>query len=337
MATPVVLFTPLVSSYSNRSLAPAVVSGWNRRARRELTRCNTLLSDVRTAFSAKPCARVAFRTSEELHVKRHLKGLVKRGLRQAASEREHPLEQIVLRSAGLNRQPTDAQIDDVAAAVARALNPLLGVAMSGNVHGIRKVLELASVLCAEATSLACMHQTTADIVAHERTTWPLNISHDAKERRRTLRLITGPRRLPLGKPSPQPIAPRKTTGFSNPASAAVLVALKAIEIERSFRIPSELFPSLQPKWSAAAVSLPDLEPSTAGAWFNVIWMYICDRNAGAPEKSELRRLAETHQPPSDSDTPRNVRANLREALEKTFLRLAQGRGHRRRTASRAQR
>jgi hypothetical protein len=147
------------------------------------------------------------------------------------------------------------------------LSPLLGVAMSGNVHAIRKVTELSSNLCAETTTLACMHQEAADSVARERTTWPLNISHDPKERRRTLRLVNGPRRLPLGNPSGQPTAARKAGGFSSPANAAVLVALKAIEIERSFRIPSEVFPPLQPKWSAAAARLPDLQPSTAGAWF----------------------------------------------------------------------
>jgi hypothetical protein len=258
-------------------------------------------------------------------VKRHLTGLVKRGLRQAASDREHPIEQIVLRSAGLTRQPTDGQIDDIAVTIGNVLRPLLGIAMSGNVHAIRKVTELASDLCAETTTLACMHQEAANVVARERTTWPLNISHDPTERRRTLRLITGPRRLPLGNPPNQPMATRKMGGFSNPANAAVLVALKAIEIERSFRIPSELFPPLQPRWSAAAASLPDLQPSTAAAWFNVIWMYICDRHAGAPEKSELRRLAEPANSPLASSTELHVRATLRKALERTFLRLAQGR------------
>lgn len=271
-------------------------------------------------------------------MKRHLTGLVKRGLRHADSDRKHPIEKIVLRSAGLTRQPTDAQIDALAANAAHVLTPLLGIAMSGNVHALRKVTELASNLCAETTTLACMHQAAADLVARERTTWPLNISHEAKERRRTLRLVTGSRRLPLGNPSREPAAERKPAGFSSPATAAVLVALKAIEIERSFRIPSELFPPLQPKWSAAAARLPDLQPSTADAWFTVIWMYICDRHGGAPEKSELRRFAgATDAPPGAGGEP-NVRAQIRHALEQAFLRLVQGRGvksGRRRGRSRA--
>jgi hypothetical protein len=250
--------------------------------------------------------------------------LVKRGLRHAASDRNHPLEQIVLRSAGWTRQPTDEQIDEIAATAANVLSPLLGIAMSGNVHAIRKVTELASNLCAETAALACMHQEAADIVARERTTWPLNISHDPKERRRTLRLVNGPRRLPLGNPQSEPTADRKPGGYSSPANAAVLVALKAIEIERSFRIPSELFPTLQPKWSAAAARLPDLQPSTAGAWFQVIWMYICDRHAGAPEKSALRRVAETPDSPLISIAESNVRASLRKVLKRAFLRLARG-------------
>jgi hypothetical protein len=259
-------------------------------------------------------------------VKRQLTGLVKRGFRHAANDREHPLEKILLRSAGLTRQPTDGQIDEIAATIVHALSPLLGVAMSGNVHAIRKVTELASHLCAETTTLACMHQEAADIVARERTTWPLNLSHDPKERRRAMRLVNGPRRLPLGNPPIQPIAARKAGGFSNPVNAAVLVALKAIEIERSFRIPSELFPTLQPTWSAAAACLPDLQPATAGAWFKVIWMYICDRHAGAPEKSALRRLAESTGSPLTSIAEPDVRAALRKALERAFLRLARGRG-----------
>ncbi|MES2695382.1 MAG: hypothetical protein V4773_18035 [Verrucomicrobiota bacterium] len=263
-------------------------------------------------------------------MKRHLKGLLERGLRHAESDRNHPIEKIVLRSAGLTRQPTEGQIDEIAAAVASVLSPLLGVAMSGNVHALRKVTELASHLCAETTTLACMHQEAADVVARERTTWPLNLSHDPKERRRTLRLVTGPRRLPLGNPSSQPAPTRKAGGFSNPVSAAVLVALKAIEIERSFRIPSELFPTLQPKWSAAAASLPELQPSTADAWFKVIWMYICDRHAGAPEKSELRRLVESTNAAVTATTEPNVRAALRKALEEAFFRLAQGRNSGRR-------
>jgi hypothetical protein len=248
--------------------------------------------------------------------------LVQRGLRQASSDREHPIERLVLRAAGLTRQPTDAQIDELANAVGRGLAPLLGVAMSGNVHAIRRVTELAAQLCAEATTLACMHQEAADVVARERTTWPLNVSHDAKERRRSLRLVSGPRRLPLGNP-PRPAAssPTKAGGFSSPARAAVLVALKAIEIERSFRIPSELFPVLQPPWSAAAARLPELQPATADAWFKVIWMYICDRHGDAPEQSDLRRLVAADE--------RNVRAALRFTLKQTFLQLAQGRRSRR--------
>jgi hypothetical protein len=286
---------------------------------------------------AQPCAWDAIRATEEVHVKRHLAGLVKRGLRQAASGRNHPLEQIVLRSAGLTRQPTDAQLDEMAAAIASQLSPLLGVAMSGNVHAIRKVTELASNLCAETTALACMHHEAADVVARERTTWPLALSHDPKERRRTLRLVTGSRRLPLGNPPGQPAVARKPGGFSHPANAAVLVALKAIEIERAFRIPSELFPTLQPAWSAAAARLPDLQPATAGAWFKVIWLYICDRHAGAPEKSVLRRLTEakTSTITADAHADLAVRAALRETLERAFLRLAQGRDHRRRRANRS--
>lgn len=262
-------------------------------------------------------------------MKRHLTGLVERGLRHAASSRNHPIEKIVLRSAGLTRQPTDGQIDEIAAMIANALNPLLSVAMSGNVHAIRKVTELASNLCAETTTLACMQQEAANLVARERTTWPLNLSPDPKQRRRALRLLTGPRRLPLGELSRPPAIARKARGFSHPANAAVLVALKAIEIERSFRIPSELFPTLQPNWSAAAARLPDLEPSTTDAWFKVIWMYICDRHAGAPEKSELRRLAEAVEPSLASASEPNVRAALRKIFEQAFLRLARGRtrGH----------
>lgn len=261
----------------------------------------------------------------KLHVKRHLTGLVTRGLRHAASDRSHPIEKIVLRSAGLTRQPTEGEIDEIVAKITHVLNPLLGVAMSGNVHAIRKVTELASNLCAETTTLACMHQEAADTVARERTTWPLNLSHDPKERRRTLRLVTGPRRLPLGNPPRPPAVARKAGGFSNPANAALLVALKAIEIERSFRIPSELFPTLQPKWSAAAARLPDLQPSTADAWFKVIWMYICDRHAGAPEKSELRRLAEATGASVTATADSDVRAALRDVLEQAFLQLVRGR------------
>lgn len=277
-----------------------------------------------------PCAGGAIRATEEANVKRQLQGLVKRGLGGAANDRNHPIEKLVLRSAGLTRQPTDGHIDEIAAAVAHLLGPLLGSAMSGNVHAIRKVTEVASNLCAEATTLACMHQEAADVVARERGSWPLNISHEAKERRRALRLVTGPRRLPLGNPPSQPVAVRKARGFTGPANAAVLVAVKAIEIERAFRIPSELFPQLQPHWSAAAASLPDLQPATAGAWFKVIWMYICDRHAGAPENSELRRLAAPLEPSLTPGTEPNVRAVLRTILKRAFLRLARGRAQGRR-------
>lgn len=251
---------------------------------------------------------------------------MKRGLGEANSDRSRPIERIVLRAAGLTRQPTDARIDEIAASASRQLGPLLGIAMSGNVHAIRKVTELASNLCAEATTLACMHQEAADIVARERSTWPLDVSHDPRKRRRALRLVNGPRRLPLGNPPVQPPAPRKTRGFSHPAHAAVLVALKAIEIERSFRIPSELFPQLQPDWSAAAARLPDLQPGTAGAWFKVIWLYVCDRHGGTPEKSELRRLAAPAAPTPIPDAEAGLRANLRHVLKQAFLELARGRG-----------
>ncbi len=229
----------------------------------------------------------------------------------------------MLREAGLTRQPTDAQIDEIAQAIGRRLAPLLDVAMSGNVHAIRRVTELASQLCAEATTLACMHHEAANIVARERTTWPLDLSHDPKARRRSLRLLSGPRRLPLGNPpSPVVMSPVKRGGYSSPARAALLVALKAIEIERSFRIPSQLFPALQPEWSAAAARLPEFQPATAEAWFKVIWMYICDRYAGAPEESDLRRLV--------APDERNVRSALRSTLKQLFLQWARGRRVRRR-------
>jgi hypothetical protein len=285
---------------------------------------------VRDHRGAQPCTCDAIRTTEELHVKRQLAGLVKRGLGDAANDRNRPIEKIVLRSAGLTRQPTDGQIDEIVATAASVLSPLLGIAMSGNVHAIRKVAELVSNLCAETTTLACMHQEAADVVARERSTWPLNISHDPRERRRTLRLVTGPRRLPLGNPPSQPAAVRKVRGYSSPANAAVLVALKAIEIERSFRIPSELFPSLQPNWSAAAANLPDLEPSTTDAWFKVIWMYVCDRHTGAPEKSDLRRLVATPESAIARDTDSHTRTALRLILKRAFLRLARGRSRDRR-------
>ena len=278
----------------------------------------------------QPCAGRLFRTTEDSIVKRRFTGLVRRGLRHSPSERDHPIEKIVLRSAGLARQPSDAQIDDAAVVVANALKPLLGAAMAGNVHAIRKVTELASDLCAETTTLACMHQEAANTVARERTTWPLNISHDAKDRRRALRLVNGPRRLPLGNPVSRAVVASRTRRYSSPATAVVLVALKAIEIERSFRIPSELFPTLQPRWSAAAARLPDLQPSTAGAWFEVIWMYVCDRHAGVPEQSALQRLILATEPPPHSTGRPNARTLLRETLEATFLRLVQGRVHHRR-------
>ncbi len=267
-------------------------------------------------------------------MKRHLTGLVQRGLRPSASDLNHPIEKILLRSAGLARQPTPAQLDEMAAAAAAALAPLVSVAMSGNVHAIRKVTELAAHLCAETTTLACMHQEAANTVARERTTWPLAVSHDPRERRRALRLVTGPRRLPLGVPAAPPAAARKAGGFSSPAGAALLVALKAIEIERSFRIPTELFPTLQPRWSAAAARLPDLQPATAEAWFKVIWMYICERHDGAPEKSELRRLVSVPDALPGSPADSDVRAALHATLERAFLQLASGRDRRGRRARR---
>lgn len=262
-------------------------------------------------------------------MKRRLTGLVKRGLRHAASDRSHPIEKLVLRSAGLARQPTDGQLDELVAEISRQLGPLLAAAMAGNVHALRKVTELAATLCAETTTLACLHQDQADLVARERTSWPLNLSHDPKERRRALRLVTGPRRLPLGNPPRQTTVVRKAGGFSHPANAAVLVALKAIEIERSFRLPSELFPTLQPNWSAAAARLPDLHPGTAEAWFRVIWLYVCERHAGAPERSALRRLVAPADAPGAPGGDAAVRAGLRAILEQAFFRLAQGREQRR--------
>lgn len=258
-------------------------------------------------------------------MKRHLTGLLQRSLRASANDSDHPIEQIVLRSAGLTRQPTAAQIDQMAASASSVLSPLLSTAMSGNVQAIRKIAELAAHLCAETTTLACMHQQAADTVARERTTWPLALSHDPKERRRTLRLLTGPRRLPLGNPAQPTPAMRKAGGFSSPANAALLVVLKAIEIERSFRIPSELFPALQPKWSAAAERLPDLEATTVSAWFEVIWMYICERHGGAPEKSELRRLINVAQPVEAPSADPALRATLRQSLEEAFAQLVRGR------------
>ncbi len=265
------------------------------------------------------------------HVKRRLTGLVKRGLRHAAGDRSHPIEKLVLRSAGLARQPADGQIDDLTAAVTLQLGPLLGAAMAGNVHALRKLTELAATLCAESTAAACLHPDAADRVARERESWPLNLSHEPEERRRALRLLTGPRRLPLGNRVPPAGAERKAGGFSHPACAAVLVALKAIEVERSYRIPSELFPTLQPNWSAAASRLPELQASTADAWFKVIWLYVCERYGGAPEASALRRLVGTGEAPQGAAAA-EVRSRLRGVLEQAFLRLMAGRGRRGRRA-----
>src|SRR5688572_1598544 len=77
--------------------------------------CTPRAEGGRSRARAQPCARAAIRATEEPHVKRHLTGLVKRGLRHAASDRSHPIEKIVLRSAGLSRQPTEGQIDEIAA------------------------------------------------------------------------------------------------------------------------------------------------------------------------------------------------------------------------------
>lgn len=232
----------------------------------------------------------------------------------------------MLSSAGFAKQPTDAHVDALAAATLEAVKPLLGIAMSGNVHAIRRVTELAANLSAEAMTLACMHQEAANLVARERTTWPLNISHDPVERRRALRLVTGPRKLPLGGTAPSPRPAPKPSSFTTPAKAAVLVALKAIEIERAFRVPSELFPVLQPDWSVAAAQLPDLDGThgVAEQWFEVIWLYLCHRHRGAPEKSALRKLGEYElQPklgPGAHDTA-GVRASIQQALQRAFQRL----------------
>ncbi len=273
------------------------------------------------------------RPTEVAHVKRRLSGLVKRGLRQAAGDRSNPIEKLVLRAAGYSRHPTDNQLDELAGAVVQQLGPLLGAALAGNVHGLRKVTELAALLCAETTTLACLHRAEAESVARERTAWPLNISRDPAERRRALRFVSGPRRLPLGEHESAPRTARQPGGLSHPATAAVLVALKAIEIERAFGIPAELFPALQPSWSAAAARLPDLQPATADAWFRVIWLYVCERSAGVPETSALRRLVV---PGTGPDAPPaadpGVRADLRVVLEQAFLRLVQGRARRRPSA-----
>lgn len=261
-------------------------------------------------------------------MKRHLTGLVKRGLRHAASDRSHPIEKLVLRSAGFARQPTDGQIDELAAGISVQLGPLLGAAMAGNVHALRKATELAAQLCAETTTVACLHQEAADVVARERPSWPLNVPVDPRDRRRAMRLVSGPRRLPLGNPAAHPSGPRKGTGLSHPIMATVLIALKAIEIERSFRIPSELFPTLQPAWSAAAANLPDLQPATAEAWFKVIWLYVCERHAGYPERSPLRRFVEDQAGAASPMAESAVRGGLRGLLEESFRRLVQGRERR---------
>ncbi len=279
---------------------------------------------------AQPCARRRLPPTEGFHVKRNLAGLVKRGLRHAVGDRSHPIEKLVLRSAGLTRHPSDGQLDEIAGAISRQIEPLLGAALAGNVHALRKVTDLAAALCAETTTLACLHHDAADTVARERTSWPLNFPRDARERRRALRLVTGPRRLPLCNPPLEPVVARKTGGFTDPANAAVLVALKAIEIERSFRIPAELFPTLQPGWSAAAARLPDLAPASAEAWFRVIWLYVCERHAGAPERSVLRRLVAPERPSEPPAPDTELRAALRLVLAEAFFRLAKGRERKRR-------
>jgi len=255
---------------------------------------------------------------------------VKRGLRHAVGDRSHPIEKLVLRSAGLSRHPTDGQLDEIAGAISRQIEPLLGAALAGNIHALRKVTELAAALCAETTTLACLHPEAADVVARERAAWPLNFPHDVRERRRVLRLVTGPRRLPLGNPPREAVVARRSGGFTHPANAAVLVALKAIEIERAFRIPAELFPTLQPTWSAAASRLPDLASATAEAWFRVIWLYVCERHGGAPECSALRRLVASEEVSTAPAPDPDLRTRLRQALEEAFFRLAKGRERRRR-------
>jgi hypothetical protein len=264
-------------------------------------------------------------------MKRDLTGLLKRGVGQGGHRPNHPIEKIMLSSAGFTRQPTDVQVDAMAATIADALKPLLGIAMSGNVHAIRRAAELAGNLCAEMTMLACMHQDAANQVARERTTWPLNVPGDPHERRRTLRLLNGPRRLPLGETNPPPTPQTKPSGFSAPASTAVLMAIKAIEIERAFRVPSELFPVLQPEWSVAAAQLPDLDAtaSTADRWFDVIWLYVCQRHRGTPERSALRKLAESDARPDSADA---IRQAIKHALREAFLRMLRQRGKRKRGA-----
>lgn len=265
-------------------------------------------------------------------MKRQLKGLVQRGVGQGTDRRSNPIEKIMLTAAGLSRQPTEGQVDALAAAVNEALQPLLGVAMSGNVNAIRHLTHISSHLCAEALMLACMHQEAANTVARERTTWPLNVPADPQERRRALRLVTGPRRLPLGAKTTADPDDRRVYNLAAPANAAVLMALKAIEIERSFRVPSELFPTLQPDWSFAAAQLPELAPATAEAWFAVIWLYVCQRYEGAPEQSSLRKLVEPdprRHPVADAA----ARQALRHTLRASFLRMLQTRKKSRRKAS----
>ncbi len=264
-------------------------------------------------------------------MKRQLKGLVQRGVGQGTDRRSNPIEKIMLTAAGLSRQPTEVQVDALASAVNDALQPLLGVAMSGNVKAIRHLTEITSHLCAEALLLACMHQEAANTVARERTTWPLNVPADAAARRRALRLVTGPRKLPLGLKAAPARDDRRAYNLAGPANAAVLMALKAIEIERSFRVPSELFPTLQPDWSVAAAQLPELSAASAEAWTDVIWLYVCQRHDGAPECSPLRKLVEPDpagQPLSDAA----ARRALRETFRACFLRLWHGRKKPRRRA-----
>jgi hypothetical protein len=259
-----------------------------------------------------------------LRLKRSLKGLVQRGVGQNTQRGNNPIEKIMLSAAGLAKQPTDHKLDEMAAAAARSLKPLLDIAMSGNVAAIQRVTELASTLTAETTLLACMHQDAANQVARERTVWPLNISNDPAERRRTLRLITGPRKLPLASKTPEARSAPRPGNFAAPANAAVLMALKAIQIERTFRVPSELFPVLQPEWSSAAARLPELDGSggVADLWFHVIWLYLCHRYGGAPETSTLRKLGEATAPHA-SETA--LRAAIRQTLREAFLRMTRKR------------
>lgn len=258
-------------------------------------------------------------------MKRELKGLLKRGIEQSTQRPNDPIEKIMLSSAGYAKQPRAAEIDALSAAVAEAAKPLLGLAMSGNVHAIRRVTDVASNLCSEAMMLACMHQDAANAVARDRTSWPLNISTDPAERRRALRLITGARRLPLSEAAPKLRKINRAPGFTSPANAAVLVAMKAIQIERAFRVPSEFFPVLQPEWSSAAARLPDFDGTNAVAdqWFNVIWMYLCHRHGGEPENSALRKLAARDAAPARANAAHEplLRAEIRLSVRKAFDRL----------------